>query len=127
MPKMPPTFHPHGTTAAERNRAYDRDRDSTVRRQLRSSRWSKASKSHRASHPLCCYCELEGRVTAATLVDHFWPHKDDVDLFWDSRFWISSCDHCHSGMKQSVERAGVAALTELSIRLGLPERKGTPP
>jgi 5-methylcytosine-specific restriction endonuclease McrA len=124
MPKAPPTFHPRGGTAADRNRAYDRERGGTVRRGLRSSRWHRAAKAHLTQNPLCRYCALEGFVTAATCVDHFWPHRDDVDLFWDRRFWVSSCAHCHSSMKQSVERAGIDALTALAQRLSLPPREG---
>jgi 5-methylcytosine-specific restriction protein A len=75
-----------------------------------------------SGHPLCRYCGLEGQVNAATLVDHFWPHRGDRGLFWDERFWVESCAPCHSGMKQSVERAGVPALLALSARIGLPPR-----
>jgi 5-methylcytosine-specific restriction enzyme A len=123
MPKMPPTFNPRGS-AKDRERQYDRERDHTVRRELRSARWHRAAKGHLAMAPLCRYCSLEGIVTEATCVDHFWPHRDDVDLFWDSRFWVSSCDHCHNSMKQSVERAGGSALMALAARLNLPPRDG---
>jgi len=33
-------------------------------------RWRRARASFLASHPLCVECEAEGRVTAATVVDH---------------------------------------------------------
>lgn len=119
MPKMPPTFRPHGLSARDQQRLYDRDRGSASER-LYDSRWSRASKLHLRCHPLCRYCELQGHVTAAALVDHFYPHRGDVMLFWRSEFWVSSCVSCHSGVKQSVERQGIIALRTLAARLGLP-------
>ena len=116
---MPPTFRADGSTRQERNRRYDRTRDAGDARKLYDGQWRKASKAHLSAHPLCSYCDLDGRVAAATLVDHFWPHRGDVALFWRREFWVSSCDDCHSGMKQGVERAGNMALRVLSARLGI--------
>lgn len=119
MPKKPTTYRPHGGTRAEAERAYDRARGSAADR-LYDWSWVKAAKAFLWDNPLCRYCALEDRDTAATLVDHFWPHKGNRVLFWRREFWVPSCDGCHSGMKQSVERQGVAALTALAARLGLP-------
>ena len=115
---MPPTFRPHGVSAAERERQYDRERGSSHDR-LYDARWARASNAHRHAHPLCVYCELDGRVVVATLVDHIWPHRGDRTLFWRREFWVSSCTQCHSGMKQAVERQGWAALLALAARLGI--------
>ena len=73
-----------------------------------------------ARSPFCLYCELEGRLSAAELVDHLYPHKGDRWLFWVQRLWVSSCENCHNGFKQSVERSGVAAIDALARRLHLP-------
>lgn len=54
------------------------------------------------------------------LVDHYWPHKGDQELFWDRRWWVSSCTHCHSGFKQRLEHAGYDAMHRVAARLGLP-------
>jgi len=118
MPKSPPTFRPRGQTAAESEREYDRARGSASERGYDAA-WNRAAKAFLGVHPLCRYCDLEGYVTAATLVDHFWPHRGDRDLFWHRAFWVSSCEACHSGMKQRVERAGPSALRELAARLGI--------
>jgi 5-methylcytosine-specific restriction protein A len=115
---MPPTFRPDGLSQADRDRQYDRDRGSASCR-LYGATWDKAAKAFLRRFPLCRYCELGDQVTAATLVDHFWPHRGDRDLFWRRDFWVSSCAACHSGMKQRVERAGRAALAALAARLGL--------
>lgn len=102
----------------ERERTYDRERGSATQR-LYDSAWDRAAKAHLSVEPLCRYCDLKGYVTAATLVDHFWPHNSDRVLFWRREFWISSCTPCHSGMKQATERAGLAAMTALASRLSL--------
>ncbi|HWY14417.1 MAG TPA: hypothetical protein VNX86_04665 [Rhizomicrobium sp.] len=112
MPESPPTFRPH-------------DRASDVRpveRRLYDARWRKARALHLADQPLCEYCALEDRLTAASLVDHLYPHNGNVALFWDTTYWLSCCTGCHNGMKQSIEREGIAALDALAIRLVLPPR-----
>jgi 5-methylcytosine-specific restriction protein A len=118
MPYMPPTFRPGGLSQTDRDRLYDRDRGTSAER-LYDAGWDRAAKAHLRNEPLCRYCELNGLVEAATLVDHFWPHAGDRVLFWQRNFWVSSCVSCHSGMKQSVERAGRNALLALAARLGL--------
>jgi 5-methylcytosine-specific restriction enzyme A len=82
-------------------------------------RWEAARALHLAASPLCRYCELDGRLEAATLVDHLYPHRGDMRVFWFASWWISSCAVCHSGFKQGVERKGLAALDVLARRLGL--------
>ena len=119
MPKAPPTFRPHGLSRRDRERLYDQARGSAAERHYDGA-WDRARRAHLKAHPLCVYCELDGFVTAATLVDHFWPHSGDRTVFWLRRYWTSSCVSCHSGMKQAAERAGPAALLALAVRLGLP-------
>jgi 5-methylcytosine-specific restriction protein A len=65
--------------------------------------WQKARERHLASHPLCVYCEREGRVAAATVVDHKTPHRGDMALFWDERNWQSLCVHHHSSDAQKKD------------------------
>ncbi|MBV9549094.1 MAG: hypothetical protein JO256_05405 [Alphaproteobacteria bacterium] len=120
MPTRPPIFQPRGKSAADRIRDYDRERGSAAER-LYDWRWGKAAKAFLALYPLCRYCALHDRVTVATVVDHFWPHRGDRVLFWRSEFWVPACDSCHSGLKQAVERKGMAALRGLAARLGLAE------
>jgi hypothetical protein len=35
-------------------------------------------------------------VTAATLVDHIIPHREDEGLFWLEGNWQSLCNRCHA-------------------------------
>lgn len=70
-------------------------------------RWQQARERHLRAHPLCVMCEeLDGRVTAATVVDHKEPHQGDMTKFWDESNWQSLCAHHHSSHKQAIERAG---------------------
>jgi 5-methylcytosine-specific restriction protein A len=70
-----------------------------------SYKWQKARERHLAAHPLCVMCEAEGRVTAASVVDHRVPHRGDRALFWDESNWDSLCANHHSRDKQRQERA----------------------
>ena len=103
----------------ERKSRADRYRGSARERGYTPA-WDKASKAHLREHPLCRYCELDGRVTAAQCVDHLYPHRGDTKLFWLKVLWVSSCNDCHTGFKQSIERQGMAAIDALARRLGLP-------
>lgn len=67
--------------------------------------WQKARAGHLRSHPLCVYCERDGRVTEATVVDHRIPHQGDQTLFWDKTNWQSLCKPHHDGEKQRQEAA----------------------
>lgn len=72
------------------------------------SRWQKARHYFLLKHPLCVYCEKQGRVTAATVVDHIKPHKGDMELFWDSDNWQPLCKTCHDSIKAREEARGEA-------------------
>jgi 5-methylcytosine-specific restriction endonuclease McrA len=49
------------------------------------------------AHPLCeCdECKAQGRVLAASVVDHRVPHRGDMRLFWDSSNWQALSKSCH--------------------------------
>lgn len=66
-------------------------------------KWQKARERYLREHPLCVYCEREGKVTAASIVDHRIPHRGDQQLFWDERNWQSLCSTHHSRDKQREE------------------------
>ncbi|WP_273823038.1 HNH endonuclease [Pseudomonas asplenii] len=70
-------------------------------------RWQKAREVWLNQHPLCVYCERQGRVTAGTVVDHIKPHRGNQDLFWDQRNWQTLCKPCHDTVKQAEEAAEV--------------------
>ena len=66
-------------------------------------RWQQARAGFLRAHPLCCFCQREGLVVEATVVDHIIPHEGDQALFWDKTNWQSLCAPCHSGTKQRQE------------------------
>lgn len=68
-------------------------------------RWQKARKTFlsRPENVLCRMCEQQGRVTAATVVDHVVPHRGDQSLFWDMHNWQALCAPCHDIHKQREE------------------------
>jgi 5-methylcytosine-specific restriction protein A len=71
------------------------------------SAWRKARAGYLREHPLCRMCQEQGRVTAATVVDHITPHKGDQSLFWDSaNNWQPLCKTHHDSTKQRQERSG---------------------
>lgn len=70
--------------------------------------WQKARAGHLRSHPLCVYCEREGRTTLATVVDHRVPHRGDQALFWNQKNWDSLCANHHSSAKQREEKEAEA-------------------
>lgn len=72
-------------------------------------KWQKARERYLKEHPLCVYCEKNGRTTAARIVDHVVPHRGDMVLFWDQANWQSLCKPCHDSVKQAEEAAGLGS------------------
>lgn len=70
-------------------------------------KWQQARLGFLAKHPLCVYCQREGRVTEATVVDHKVPHRGNMKLFWDQGNWAPLCASCHSSVKQAEEKQGL--------------------
>ncbi len=87
---MPGRKHP-GAKKMKRPSLYDRNA------------WRRARKHWLATHPLCAECKRQGRITAATTVDHIKPHRGNLQLFWDPENWQALCDECH-GKKSAADR-----------------------
>ena len=77
-------YHPGNRTAFlyERGRWFD-------------ARWHKAHSRFLKQHPLCAFCQAEGKIVLATVVDHIIPHRGDQRLFWDQTNWEALCKECH--------------------------------
>ena len=69
-------------------------------------RWRKARLNFLAEHPLCVYCERDGRTMVATICDHIKAHKGDPVLFWDVSNWQPLCKLHHDSTKKSEEMSG---------------------
>lgn len=79
----------------ERGSAYERGYD---------SRWRKARVRFLKANPLCVKCNGEGKVVAATVVDHVIPHRGDHVLFWDESNWQALCKGCHDTKTMTEDR-----------------------
>lgn len=87
------------------------------------SRWAKARVTFLRDNPLCVMCQQQGRIEAATVVDHIEPHRlkealmsgntvqigKAQKLFWDRKNWQSLCTSHHSSTKQRQEKSGHVA------------------
>jgi 5-methylcytosine-specific restriction protein A len=62
--------------------------------QYRGQAWRKYAKSYLAQHPLCVACKAEGRIGAASLVDHIVPTAQGGS-FWAGTNHQAMCDHHH--------------------------------
>lgn len=65
------------------------------------SRWDRASERHRRLNPFCVWCEQEGRLEFAKLVDHKLPIVDGGAMF-DPANWWGLCIR-HHGVKGAME------------------------
>ncbi len=66
------------------------------------ARWRRIRRNVLMQHPLCQRCEAQGRVTAATIVNHNPPHGGDVERFWAGPF-EALCKPCHDGPTRREE------------------------
>ena len=67
----------------------------TFRERGYTTAWTKLSVAFRKANPLCAECERQGRITAATCVDHIVPHRGDAQLVFDRDNLQSLCARCH--------------------------------
>jgi 5-methylcytosine-specific restriction protein A len=69
--------------------------------------WKRRSRLQLLAHPLCMFCEKQGKVTPARVADHITPHRGDRTAFFLGELQ-SLCWSCHSASKQQIERQGFA-------------------
>ena len=74
---------------------YDTQRGTAAERGY-DARWQRYRLSYLAEHPLCVLCAKNGRVVAATIVDHIIPHHGDQKLFWDPANHQALCEQHHN-------------------------------
>lgn len=85
--------------------------------------WRKTRLMFLRAHPLCVMCEGEGRITAATVVDHVVPHKGNEALFWNPANWQPLCKRHHDSDKARMEH-GNAPVPRIGMD-GLPVGRST--
>lgn len=91
--------------AVEVNPSSWRTSDKTSSQRGYGHKWQQARAGYLAKHPLCVFCERDGKYTAANVVDHSIPHRGDMVIFWQSQHWQALCKPCHDGEAQRRDRA----------------------
>jgi 5-methylcytosine-specific restriction endonuclease McrA len=74
----------------------------------KTKEWQRLRYHQLRANPVCKYCEAQGRVELATIVDHIKPHKGDEELFFDPDNLQSLCKTHHDSTKQREEHHGSA-------------------
>jgi 5-methylcytosine-specific restriction protein A len=106
MSTRPPVHRPPGwRSTGDVKRELDRQRPSASARGY-GARWRRARLAFLARHPLCAACEAQGRLVAATVVDHVGPHRGDQTLFWDESTGAPACTRGHDGKTARAGRWG---------------------
>ena len=86
--------HPNGCTATalkERISVFDAEGLQTMRNLAHNMTFLMKG----IDDPLCAFCQAEGKLVPATVVDHIIQHRGDQRLFWDQSNWESLCKECH--------------------------------
>jgi 5-methylcytosine-specific restriction protein A len=107
MPSLPKTLG-RSPNQPPTPRAPDNRPDATQRGY--SYRWKKYARAFLARFPICRNCEVMGRSTLATLVDHIIPITDAGEA--DPNFWPEAnhqplCFRCHAKKTAADRRKGL--------------------
>ncbi|MFV0262675.1 MAG: HNH endonuclease signature motif containing protein [Kluyvera sp.] len=84
------------------------------------SKWDRERLVYLRAYPLCVMCQEQGKVAAATVVDHITPHElkealrsgdttaisKAQKLFWSRSNWQGLCKPHHDSTKQRMEKRG---------------------
>jgi len=105
MPNAAPTHKRHQIQghSVHRPKRHRPKREKTAAQSLYTYAWQQFSKAWMRSNPLCLYCETQGRIKLAQMVDHIEPHRGDVEVFWQDDNFASCCRACHNGPKARAE------------------------
>lgn len=109
VPVKPPSYRPPGyrDPKTRRDEADRRRRSSTARGY--DGGWRKVRLAFLAAHPLCAFCEADGRLTAATVVDHEVAIVDAPERRLDWSNLRPLCKPCHdrrTATEQGFARPG---------------------
>src|SRR5215831_12072344 len=87
---------------------------------LYGKRWRKRARHQLQVEPLCRGCKSEGRLTAASVVDHVVPHRGDINSFWLYELQ-SLCTFHHNSTKKIIEQRGydTAIMTPRGVELSV--------
>jgi 5-methylcytosine-specific restriction enzyme A len=57
-------------------------------------KWKRIRALHLKAHPLCAFCQAQGKAVAADVVDHVIEHAGDINAFFTGEL-RSLCRPCH--------------------------------
>lgn len=95
---VPKGYCPPHAQARERGRE-----NAEIRKLYHTQRWRRLRAQVLTDAPLCGACQAQGRVEAATDVDHVRPHRGIPALFWNRANLQALCHACHSTKTQGGE------------------------
>ena len=97
MPSLPRTDKPawHKFASRDNNKAPGKHT-----KLYASARWRNLRRARLDRQPLCVACNLNGRPTIATVLDHIKPVNQGGD-FWDESNHQPLCNSCHAKKSQT--------------------------
>jgi 5-methylcytosine-specific restriction endonuclease McrA len=72
----------------------------------KTAAWESIRARQLSSEPLCAACKLDGRITAASHVDHVFPWQSIGAHAFTRNLFQSLCPECH-GVKSGLEKRGI--------------------
>lgn len=103
-PMLPPRFRPltAPTAVSVQKMTKSGNYRGSPRERGYDARWDRLSIAFRKRHPMCAWCEQQGRDTLTALVDHMIPVVDRPDLKHEWSNLMALCVH-HHGQKGVME------------------------
>ncbi len=101
-----------------------RDSKATVAERGYGGKWQRLRLDFLKKNPLCVYCQREGRVTEAKVVDHIIPHRGDQKLFWNQNNWQALCKSWHTKSARYLLNLMVTVFNMLTIRGRVTKKNG---
>jgi 5-methylcytosine-specific restriction enzyme A len=74
--------------------------------QYKTAAWESMRARQLSADPLCAACLIDGRITAASHVDHVFPWAAIGPHAFTRNYFQSLCPQCH-GIKSGLEKRGV--------------------
>lgn len=78
----------------------------TFNAQYNTAKWQSIRARQLSTNPLCAACMTDGRITAASHVDHVFPWQAIGEHAFIRNLFQSLCPECH-GIKSGLEKRGI--------------------
>lgn len=91
-------------------RLHAKDNRPSAHKRGYDGRWRQARLAFLDDNPLCVFCQSQGLLTPATVIDHIIPHRGNQTRFWDMNNWQALCKSCHDTKTATIDRQLTTAL-----------------